>query len=229
MNNTNTSIPKEILSIIESGEVYGDLEMIATKYGLNLDELGQLHSDTEKLMIGRTKSYDFSRIITASLGVSSDVANNIVSDINNNIFKKVRSFMQNPGQQVIRPSQPPTPTPTPSPVPIPKSPPKIQFQPLPTIQTPYKNPITSQANPPIIRPTIEQAGRFTLEKPPVGMPQYKESSINKENILKGIEDPTLTMVDHLLTTPVNTVEAQEIKKPVIESRPYTTDPYREEL
>jgi hypothetical protein len=65
------------------------------------------------------------------------------------------------------------------------------------------------------------------------MPQYKEREINKENVLKGIEDPTISMVDHLLTTPVNTVSGIEVKKPVekvvVEKKPYTTDPYREQI
>lgn len=86
---------------------------------------------------------------------------------------------------------------------------------------------------------IEKAGQFSIEKPaPVSFsPQYKEENINKEALLKSIEDKPvqkpITMIDHLLSTPVNIPEKTEIKKveeKKIESKkPYTADPYREQF
>ena len=106
--------------------------------------------------------------------------------------------------------------------------------------------------PSLIAP-IEQAGRFTVDKPPVGMggtSQYKETNINKEAVLSKIEDPEtpvgkpIPMVDHLLTTPVSNPVQVETKKALVETlaptatpaitptpkaKSYSADPYREQI
>ena|SRR3989344_5120762 len=77
--------------------------------------------------------------------------------------------------------------------------------------------------------SLEKAGQFTIEKPPASSSStlYKDENISKEAILKGIEDPAISMIDHLLTTPVaNTVKIEEKK---IEKKVYTADPYREQI
>lgn len=78
-----------------------------------------------------------------------------------------------------------------------------------------------------IAPTIlaiEQAGGFTVENQPSSDSElYKDSNINKQTILNKIEEDHIPLVDHLLTTPVSNPQKVEVKKP------YTVDPYREQM
>lgn len=229
-------IKEQLKEIAFSEETYTKMVSVGDKYNLTLDSQGYLSAETRDVIMGFKQAKDFSKNIQERMEIDSITASKITTDINATIFIPLREQLRTlsgtndnstPKQPTSTPiTQPKAPAPTPQ---IPK----IQFQPLPTIQTPYKNPITNTASQNPIKPSLEQAGRFTIEKPPVGMPQYKEREINKENVLKGIEDPTISMVDHLLTTPVNTVSGIEVKKPVekvvVEKKPYTTDPYREQI
>ena len=139
-----------------------------------------------------------------------------------------------PVQNTYQPQRPQPPVQRPQPPVQPR--PQAPLRPNPfSIPTPLApTPNYAPPAPQVIKPTLEQAGRFTVDKPPVGIPQYKETNINKDTVLKGIEDkPIAEMVDHLLTAPVNNVEVVEIKKPiekkVVENIPYSSDPYREEI
>lgn len=236
------SLPIDIKKSIDSIEVGALVADIGDRNGLYLDQQVDLMDRVTLVMLGIASPARLSRDLVSELDIDMTTANNISTEINDKVFKEIRFSLQKLQEASGITSSSPTTTPrqpTSTPITQPKAPaptpqiPKIQFQPLPTIQTPYKNPITNTAQQNPIKPSLEQAGRFTIEKPPVGMPQYKEREINKENVLKGIEDPTISMVDHLLTTPVNTVSGIEVKKPVekvvVEKKPYTTDPYREQI
>ncbi len=124
MNSTNAqiSIPNEILSIINSGNVYEKLEKIADRYGLLIDQLGQLNADTEMVMVGKLKSSLFIKTISKNLELSENVAINIAKDINTEILDSIRSSLQKiqeqneitaeqPQFKPIQPTQPPPPPP----------------------------------------------------------------------------------------------------------------------
>ena len=72
------------------------------------------------------------------------------------------------------------------------------------------------------------AGIKIEENPQSSSPQYKEEGINKDALLKNIEDKPIPMVDHLLENHINNPAQVEIRK-VEEKKPYTADPYREQL
>ncbi len=74
---------------------------------------------------------------------------------------------------------------------------------------------------------IEKAGKFTLENPPVGTTQYNEKKIDKEALLNKIQDPEIITADHLLTTPI--AETLKVEEKKVESKSYTSDPYRESI
>jgi len=95
-------------------------------------------------------------------------------------------------------------------------------------------PIQSIEKPQTPPPTVESVGKFTIEKPPVGM--GTPVAVKKEEVLKEIEDPEQLLeapsIDHILTTPVVSVEKVEVKKvdvAPVEKKPYTLDPYREQI
>ncbi|MEK7213813.1 MAG: hypothetical protein AAB637_01725, partial [Patescibacteria group bacterium] len=130
----------------------------------------------------------------------------------------------------IQPTQPQTPPPPP------KTPPSF----IKPITTPYNSLSftpklsprpTPPSTPPINLPTssglsdLEKAGEFTIEddRMPSSSSQYKEMNVNKDEILKKIEETPNTFVDHMLNTPVSNPQQKEEKKPNI------VDPYREEV
>ena len=249
LNSKYNSLPKNIKDLMDSVEIGVQVVEIGERNGLTLDQQADLADQVSLVLLGMLPMNKFLDSLVYNLSINRKTAEEISAEVNNEIFKEIRISLQKPREPSDTiPSEPtsktltqPTNTPTPQPKtpPPPPSIPKIQFQPLPSIQTPYKNPITAtpqpqpqQASAPI-KPTFEQAGRFTVDKPPVGMPQYKESDIKKDNVLKGIEDPEISMVDHLLSKPVNTVSGIEVKKPIEkpaeEKRPYASDPYREQI
>ncbi|MDO8430480.1 MAG: hypothetical protein Q7S72_00610 [Candidatus Taylorbacteria bacterium] len=217
-------LPEKIKQAIKNTDLASKFDMIAGKHGLHLDQNNTLQTETLLVMIGLEPTKDFVGNLEKNLEVSRNEALSLVDDINKEIFYSIRETLEEIQSVDEETPQPPTPVPPP---PIPRPP---LSNPAPSIQTPYKNPINATPPPTIVRPTLEQAGRFTIEKPPVGMggSQYN-TNINKENVLKGIEDKETKMIDHLLTTPVNSTQKVEVQKPVVENKPYSTDPYREEL
>jgi hypothetical protein len=77
--------------------------------------------------------------------------------------------------------------------------------------------------------SLEKVGNLTIEQNPISSSsQYKEEGIDKTDILKGIESPTIPMVDHLLENHINSPAQIEVKK-VEEKKAYTADPYREQI
>jgi hypothetical protein len=71
---------------------------------------------------------------------------------------------------------------------------------------------------------IEQAGNFTVENRPSSESDlYNNSNINRQAVLNKIEEDHIPLVDHLLTTPISNPQKVEVKKP------YTVDPYREQM
>ncbi len=246
-------IQKQLVEISRTPEMYRKMETIGAKYDLFLDVQDELSAEIQNVIRGYRPAKDFVKNIQNTLEINSVTANKIAADVNSEIFIPLREKMQELQSQSAKtpsgnagfvtpqttPTVPPLRTPTINPF-KPVTPPAPVHSIPTTVQTPI--PPTNSNLPPMVspqpgyvKPTFEQAGRFTIEKPPVGMPQYKkEPEINKENVLLGIEDPALTMVDHLLSTPVNTAQAVEIKKPlvpkpVVDNKPYTSDPYREEI
>jgi len=265
MNNTNIKIPEEILKIIHSGDVYSKLEKIGNKYNLHLDQLGDLNIATEKTMVGKLKSSKFIETISKNLNISEETAENIANDINQEIMDSIRSSLQKMQQEDN--SEPEEEYQT---IQKPEKNPIITQQTPITPQIPKKEPVTTQINNtpsqnteppvfvaktiaipkpepvanPVIRPkTLEEAGRFTIEKPPVGIPQYKDESIKKEVILGMIEDekienpepitisvPSYIPEKNTNTPPVPKPQTQvETPKVIPEKKPYTVDPYREQI
>ncbi len=262
-------LPSDLREAIESVEIGNLVAQIGESNGLMLDQVAELMDQTTMIMLGLVKSDDFTKNLSSTLEIDYRTAENISKEINSKIFNKIRASIQKiQGQNEIdydnvQPQTPPiaqTPPPpvkiqTPSPTPpippsIPTTPPAPTEPPVfvaKTIAIPKPEPTPQPA---IIPKTVEQAGRFTIERPPVGMPQYKETDIKKDVILGMIEDkekvevPTPIIIStpsYIPEKPIqNTaVENKTInpeppkqdlpKPPVIEKKPYTVDPYREQI
>lgn len=234
------SLPPDIKKAMDSVEIGVLVVEIGEKHGLMLDLQGMLMDQVTLVLLGVISTSGFTDSLVKNLEIDRKTASMISAEINDRVFREIRFSLQRLQEREVAPTVAPAPavtTPTPAPTPVPAIPNPFRSA---SLSKPVQN---SNSNiPPMVapekpysKPSFEQAGRFTIEKPPVGMPQYKNGNdIDKENVLKGIEDPALTMVDHLLSTPTNTAQGVEIKKPVekppvIESKPYTSDPYREQI
>ena len=281
MNNKNRNIPEEILKIIHSGDVYSRLEKIGSKYNLHLDQLGDLNIATEKTMVGKLKSSKFIETISKNLNISEETAENIANDINREIMDPIRSSLQKMQEEenteteeeyqtIQKPEKNPTITQQTT---TPQTPTTSQIPKAETVTPQINNTPSQNTEPPVfvaktiaipkpepvaipaIRPkTLDEAGRFTIEKPPVGIPQYKDESIKKEVILgmiedEGINDPepiTISVPSYIpeksnytppaptptpTPAPVQTNTETPIVKapPQIEKKSYTVDPYREQI
>lgn len=194
------TLPQDLKDAIDSVEIGDLVAKIGDENNLMLDQSAELMDQTALVMLGIISSEEFSNNLVKKLQISDDKANVIGAEINDKIFNKIRESLQ-----------------------------KIQAQAEsePSEESTYTTPPSNLPSSTIS--SIEQAGNFTIDQQPSSSSdQYKDTNINKEATLKGIEDQPIPMVDHLLTTPVSTPEQIEVKK-VIENKPYTADPYREEV
>lgn len=249
-------IPEDIRTAIKSVDLAGKFEEIANKHGLHIDQNGNLQTETLLVMIGLEPTKDFVDNIHKELEVSMQEAQSIANDVNDQIFKNIRlslrKMSEEAGEEYIEIDnnsssiriQNPTSVNT---TPTPPQPPKPVFNRNPVINTnpvvsnpqtqpaaPVQMPITQKPVETIGSTPLEKAGRFTLENPPIGVPNYTQVPVNKSEALKGIEDLEANMVDHLLSSPVKNTENVEVKKPlipkpVIDNQPYKADPYREQI
>jgi hypothetical protein len=209
------ALPIDLQRVLTSVDTPAIIQDIATENNLHIDQIGNLEEIVSLILLGLVPARNLASEISKRNRISGSVSLQISNEINDKIFKTIRSSLQ----KIQTGQQQPTPRP-----PLPPS------APLPPIQTPYKNPIGSVA--PIIKPNLEQAGQFSIEKPPVGFSnQYKEKSIQPEPVLKVLEDPETNMIDHLLSTPVSeTIKIErKIETPNPTTQPYTVDPYREQF
>lgn len=246
-------IPEYILSAIHSGKVYSALEMIAEEFGLMIDQLGQLNMDTEKMLTGEIKSESFIKTLEKDLEIPNDVASKIVEKVNSDIIIPLRSSLQKMQSQSETPQVLSTTKP---------SNPIIHLNPHQSTSTPSQSttptniPTNTQKDPNIS--AIERVGGFTIEKHEAPTSSYLNNipHPSKEEVLKKIEDQTpkpslsAAMVDHLLTTHVDSPEKKEDVVPAPapvqpttpqpptksvepkitpEKKSYTTDPYREPI
>lgn len=228
MNQEENAIMREkLLSIINKGSIYSSLQIIAERNNLNLDQLGQLNAGLNMLFFDNLKVDDFVSQISKDLEIDDNLAKKIAGEINTEIILSIKQQLVNNVEktETIQPPIPPSSTPPPpTPEPVPQ-------KPAPVYTTGPSN--------------LEQIGKFTIEpKPtPSSSTLYNDTSLNREDILKSIEDAqppkpevkAVPLVDHLLTQPVNNQQKVEEKTVVVdkkENQPpksYSVDPYREQV
>ncbi len=224
-------LPDNLKDVITSTDLPEKIGAISDKYNLMVDNKAILTDEIVLLILGATSQKNFVPNISKKMNLGSDVCFNIAKDVNREIFDEIRSSLRESGDsdntdnvQFNEPEAPKTPTPIYS-APIKKPNPVVT-----TIPT-YMHP------PEIVKdiPNIEKVGDFTIEKASV---PAQNIEINKEEVLKGIEEPenipSVSMIDHLLNSPVNSKERVvekkiEIKEKIDKNTNNTADPYREQI
>ncbi len=199
-------LPDDIRTAIASTNLASKFDSIANKHNLHIDQNGALQTETLLVMIGLESTDDFLENVRKALEISSDEAYNIAKDVNTEILDNVRDSLRKIQSQAESESQ---------------------------NQTPVEEEVAA------VEPTlnkeetvasIEHAGDFKIEntQPQSSSPQYKETDINREALLKGIEDAPVPLVDHLLTTPISNEKVVEVKD-VTDTKADALDPYREKI
>ncbi len=226
IKNRFNQLPEDIQQAIQDINLASKFDSISQKNNLRIDQNGNLQTETLLVMLGLESNSDYIDNVQKSLEISRPEAINIAKDVNELILSPIRDSLR-AIQEVHSEleSQQPETIVQPSPIPTP---------PTPTPTTPI---------------TLEQAGQFTIEPKPTPSTSnlYKDSGLNREDILKSIEDDQIpkpvepvqeskvNLVDHLLTTPKVNVQKVEQKQVVVDKKPdqapksYTIDPYREQI
>src|SRR3989338_2897850 len=86
-----SKLPSDLKTAIYSADSSTAIENISKKYGLNIDQMGKLAEETGLVMLGVTHPKDFISNLAGRLGVDQLTAKSIARDVNEQIFKKVRS------------------------------------------------------------------------------------------------------------------------------------------
>lgn len=212
IKNRYEELPADIQQAIKSTDLASKFNLIANKHSLHIDQSGALQTETILVMLGLESTNDYVNNLQKGLEISRNEALSLAGDVNREILDSIRTslrVLQEQNEKADEQTQTPI------------TPPKPVTEPVrPTIPLPPPNLPTSSGPSP-----LEQAGQFTLEKEIVhsSSPQYKETNINREQLLKSIEATPITLADHLLTTPISSPQKVEEKKP------NTVDPYREQI
>jgi len=90
----NSSLPENIKKAIEVIDVDSTLASISKKYNLHVDQTGALATETYMVITGITDGAEFVDNVEKEVGIAEDVAVQIVTDINNQIFLKIRQLLQ---------------------------------------------------------------------------------------------------------------------------------------
>ena len=88
------SLPSDIQQLLYSTDMNKILVDIGSKYKLHIDQIGKLEEETGSVMLGFIEPADYSRMISEALQVDSAVAENIVKDVNEQLFIKIRESMK---------------------------------------------------------------------------------------------------------------------------------------
>lgn len=90
------SLPKALREAIVSVETADSIQAIGEKYKLHIDQIGSLGNETGLVMLGFTRPYLFPAKLAQSLKVPREQASLIAQDINEQIFTKIRDFIEKP-------------------------------------------------------------------------------------------------------------------------------------
>lgn len=187
------------------------MEEIGRKHGLLLDAVGTLATETGYVMVGLVHPKDFTARIADAVGVSAMKARDIANDINEGVFKPIRTHMLT--MYNIRDSSGQT---------IPKPPPSFTIPPPSFAQTPPQKPaapvVTEKIAPMIFPEKLQPPGSPTIPPAPLFMESLAQ--------------------DSKMSTPLPEQQKEEAKPPAPDVRPVPAtiitgrsgpDPYREAI
>ena len=87
-------MPQDLREAIFSVDSENVIEAIAKKYGLQIDQAGELADEIGLLMLGVTHPRDFVAKLAKRLGTDSETTRKITEEINSQIFSKVKESLK---------------------------------------------------------------------------------------------------------------------------------------
>ncbi|MDO8493315.1 MAG: hypothetical protein Q7S19_02110 [bacterium] len=94
LNEAYKKLPPELKEIFFSEDITEPINNIGRKYKLHIDQIGELDSETGFVLLGLTQPTDFVSNLTTRLGLDRITASQIASDINDQVFLKVRELLK---------------------------------------------------------------------------------------------------------------------------------------
>ncbi len=88
------SLPEDLIEAGSSVQTTEALRDIGKKYGLMMDQAGEMASEAGSVILGLTPVQEFVPNLQERLGVSKDIATKIAEDISAQVFSKVRESMK---------------------------------------------------------------------------------------------------------------------------------------
>ena len=87
-------LPEDLKEAIFSVEMTEAIKGIGAKYKLAIDKIGALANESGMVMFGATRPKDFVSNLMSRLGIDKDTAEKIASDVNSQVFLKVRESLK---------------------------------------------------------------------------------------------------------------------------------------
>jgi hypothetical protein len=94
LNEAYNRLPPELREILFSVDITNSIASIGKKYNLHIDQIGGLNSETGLVVLGLTHPTEFVSKVTKRLGVDRVVASQVASDINDQVFLKIRELLK---------------------------------------------------------------------------------------------------------------------------------------
>ena len=194
------ALPAEIKSLLYTPEVTSVIQKVGEKNKLHFDQMGILELETSSVMLGFTDTGDYEKIIADKLNINAEQAAQIVKDINDMLFVKIRNSLKvspsTPEKSVVMPSS-------------------VASTPQPTLTSAAQAPLATdmQINAPVAKPEITaplHEADVMLSEPTISIP-------------KKVDAPAPTPVAP--TVPNVTAKVEPPKPAPI----YKADPYREPI
>lgn len=96
-------LPADVQTAIESSDVLMRLQGIGKKYGLLMDKVGILETKVASVMLGEMPTEEFVDAIEESLGLSTEDAIKLATDVNIEIFLPIRESLMKMGNEETHP------------------------------------------------------------------------------------------------------------------------------
>lgn len=94
LNEAYKKLPPELQEVFLSVDVTDAITNIGKKYNLHIDQIGLLDSETGLVLLGLTHPTEFVSSLTKRLGIDRIIASQVASDINDQVFLRVRELLK---------------------------------------------------------------------------------------------------------------------------------------
>jgi len=95
-----SGLPKQVQTAITSSNWRETLYSLAPKYKLTIEQMGILEEITVKVMLNTIHSNSYESELASKITISKEDISNLVKEINENIFKKIRGFEESSKEYV---------------------------------------------------------------------------------------------------------------------------------